>query len=138
MRILILCTANSCRSQMAEGFLKSFDSAIEVYSAGTDPAKAVNSKAIRVLKEVGVDISRNHPKNVNEFMDKDFDYVITVCGDAMETCPAFTGKVRHRIHIGFDDPAKAAGSEDEILSAFRSIRDQIKDKFFEFYNATQY
>ncbi|MBE9503055.1 MAG: arsenate reductase ArsC [Proteobacteria bacterium] len=136
-RILILCTGNSCRSQMAEGFLKSFDSAIEVYSAGTDPAKAVHLKAIQVLKEVGVDISRNYPKNIDEFMDKDFDYVITVCGDAMEACPAFTGKVKHRIHIGFDDPAKADGTEDEILAVFRSIRDEIKEKFFEFYNMTQ-
>jgi len=135
--MLILCTGNSCRSQTAEGFLKSFDPAIEVYSAGTDPAETVHPKAIHVMREVGVDISRNYPKNIDEFMDKDFDYVITVCGDAMEICPAFSGKVKHRMHIGFDDPAKAAGTEDEILAVFRRVRDEIKEKFFEFYNMTQ-
>ncbi len=134
-RILVLCTGNSCRSQMAEGFLKAFDPTIEVYSAGTDPADAVHPKAVRVMKEAGIDISRNHPKRVDEFMDEDFDYVITVCGGARETCPVFTGKVRHRLHIGFDDPAKATGTEEEILSRFRRVRDEIKKEFLKFYNS---
>ncbi|MBP7497956.1 MAG: arsenate reductase ArsC [Bacteroidales bacterium] len=133
MKILILCTGNSCRSQMVEGFLKSFNNKLEVYSAGTEPAKKVNPIAIKVMQEAGIDISNNKPKNVSEFLRHDFDYVITVCGGANESCPTFTGKVKHRLHIGFDDPSEAKGTEEEIIKEFKNIRDQIKAKFHQFY-----
>ncbi|MBM4176901.1 MAG: arsenate reductase ArsC, partial [Ignavibacteria bacterium] len=99
-RILILCTGNSCRSQMAEGFLKSFDKNLEVYSAGTNPAEKINLKAVQVMKELGVDISSGVPKSVEKFIDQSFDYVITVCDHAKETCPVFIGEVKNQIHIG--------------------------------------
>ena len=133
MKILILCTGNSCRSQMAEGFLKSFDSKLKVVSAGTKPGRKVHPKAIQVMQESGIGISKKHSKSINEFLDKSFDYVITVCGGAKETCPMFTGKVNHRLHIGFDDPAEATGTEEFILSEFRRIRDQIQRDFQQFY-----
>ncbi len=133
MEILILCTGNSCRSQIAEGFLKSFDKTLDVFSAGTFPAGKISSKAAQVMNEIGIDISGNFPKNVNEFINEEWDYVITVCNDANETCPVFTGKVKHRLHIGFEDPSKANGSEKFILSEFRRIRDEIKERFFKFY-----
>ncbi|MCD6376347.1 MAG: arsenate reductase ArsC [Caldisericaceae bacterium] len=132
-KILILCTGNSCRSQMAEGFLKSFDSALEVYSAGTAPSDQIHPKAVQVMQEVGIDLSKNYPKNVDQFLDMPFDYVITVCDHAKETCPVFTGQVKHRLHIGFEDPAEAIGTEEEILSVFRRVRDEIKDAFQQFY-----
>ncbi len=132
-RILILCTGNSSRSQMAEGFLKSFDPSLEVYSAGIKPANSVHPIAIQVMKEIGIDISSQTTKLVDQFLVESFDYVITVCDHAKETCPFFTGKVAHRLHIGFDDPANASGSEDEILSVFRRVRDEIKKDFLTFY-----
>ncbi len=135
MKILILCTGNSCRSQMAEGFLKSFDPELEAYSAGTNPSGAVHPKAIQVMKEVGIDISRGYPKNVDQFLDQSFDYVITVCDNAKETCPVFMGNVKEQLHIGFEDPAEATGTEEEILNEFRKIRDEIKRDFFEFYKS---
>lgn len=119
---------------MAEGLLKSFDDKLEVYSAGTNPSSRVHSKAIRVMKEVGIDISQNVPKNVDRFLDQSFDYVITVCDNAKETCPVFTGKVKHRLHIGFEDPADATGTEEEIIAVFRKVRDEIKERFKEFCN----
>ena len=131
--VLILCTGNSCRSQMAEGFLKSFDSNLEVYSAGTGPSDKVHPKAVEVMNEVGIDLSKNYPKNVDQFLDRHFDYVITVCDNARETCPIFTGTVDHNLHIGFDDPADAKGTEEEILAVFRRIRDEIKRDFEEFF-----
>jgi arsenate reductase (thioredoxin) len=133
MRILILCTGNSCRSQMAEGFLKSFDPQMEVYSAGTHPARQANPYAVAAMKEVGIDISMNKPKNVDLFVIDPFDYVITVCGGAKEVCPAFTGKVKHRLHIGFDDPADAIGTDEEIMQVYRRVRDEIKEGFQDFY-----
>jgi arsenate reductase len=133
MRILILCTGNSCRSQMAEGFLKSLDPSLEVYSAGTKPADKVHPKAIQVMKEIGIDISGGHPKSVDQFTRESFDYVITVCDHAKEICPFFTGKVAYRLHIGFDDPAETTGTEEEVLAVFRRVRDEIKEKFTEFY-----
>jgi len=133
-KILILCTGNSCRSQMAEGFLKSFDSELEVYSAGTKPAEKVNPKAIQVMKEVGIDISNNYPKDVAQFLNEPFDYVITVCDNAKETCPVFIGKVGKQLHIGFEDPANAIGTEEEIIAVFRKVRDEIKKEFEIFYN----
>jgi len=133
MKILILCTGNSCRSQMAEGFLKSFSDFIEVYSAGTNPSSEVHPKAIEVMQEIGVDISSSKPESVDAFIKEAFDYVITVCGDAKETCPVFEGKVKNQLHIGFDDPADATGSEEEILSEFKRIRNEILVDFFTFY-----
>ena len=110
-KILILCTGNSCRSQIAEGFLKSFNANLEVYSAGTNPTQKVNDYAIKVMQEIGIDLSLNKPKNVEVFLSQEFDYVITVCDGAKETCPVFIGKVKNRLHIGFEDPADAKGTE---------------------------
>ncbi len=132
-KILILCTGNSCRSQMAEGFLKFFDSELDVYSAGTNPSKQVHPKAIQVMKEVGIDLSKNYPKKVDQFLNESFDYVITVCDNAKETCPVFLGKVKNQLHIGFEDPAEATGTEEEIIFEFRNIRDEIKNEFYKFY-----
>ncbi|MBI1936858.1 MAG: arsenate reductase ArsC [Ignavibacteriales bacterium] len=133
-KILILCTGNSCRSQMAEGFLKSFDKELEVFSAGTNPSSRVHPKAVQVMKEAGIDVSKNYPKIVDKFLKDTFDYVITVCDNAKETCPVFIGKVGKQLHIGFEDPAEAVGSEEEIFSVFRKVRDQIKLRFEKFYN----
>lgn len=133
-KILVICTGNSCRSQMAEGFLKSFDKTLEVYSAGTHPAAVVNPNAVKVMKEIGIDISQHVPELVDKYVGREWDYVITVCGGAKEVCPAFTGKVQQRLHIGFDDPADAVGTEDEVMSVYRRVRDEIKEGFFEFYN----
>ena len=133
-KILVLCTGNSCRSQMAEGFLKSLDKNLEVHSAGTVPASRVHPKAIAVMKELGVDISGGHPKSVDQFLKDEFDYVITVCDHAKETCPVFVGNVRHRLHIGFDDPAEAMGTEEFVMSEFRRVRDEIQKEFRAFYD----
>lgn len=132
-RILVLCTGNSCRSQMAEAFLKSFDPHLEVHSAGTRPADEVHPKAIQVMAEAGLDLSTHRPKLVDQFLGQSFDYVITVCDHAKETCPVFMGQVEHRLHMGFDDPADATGSDDEILTEFRRVRDEIKASFEEFH-----
>jgi arsenate reductase len=132
-KILILCTGNSCRSQMAEGFLKSFDENLEVYSAGTNPAERANPYAIKAMNEVGIDISNGIPENVDKYLDQSFDYVITVCDNAKETCPVFMGDVKHRLHIGFDDPADAVGTEEEIMPVYRRVRDEIKRDFYEFH-----
>ncbi len=118
---------------MAEGFLKSFDSTLRVFSAGTLPSGHVHPRAIQVMAELGIDISKNCPKSVNEFLNGSFDYVITVCSRAKESCPVFTGNVKHRLHIGFDDPAKATGTKEQILSEFIRIRDEIKRDFHKFY-----
>lgn len=134
MRILILCTGNSCRSQMAEGFLKSYDERLEVYSGGTDPSSQTHPKAVLVMKELEIDISTGYPQNVDEFLNLDFDYVITVCDNAKESCPVFQGNVKQQLHIGFDDPADAVGSEKEIIQEFRRIRDEIDIDFKAFYN----
>ena len=126
MKILILCTGNSCRSQMAEGFLKSVDPQLEVHSAGTEPSHEVHPKAIEVMQEIGIDLRTGCPKSVDKFLNDSFDYVITVCGGARESCPTFSGQVEHSIHIGFDDPAEATGTEEEIYAEFRRIRDEIQ------------
>lgn len=133
MKILILCTGNSCRSQMAQGFLQSFDKNLKVCSAGTEPAKQVNQKAVQVMKELGVDISHHKPKMVDQYIREEWDYVITVCDHANESCPLFMGKVKHRLHIGFEDPSHAQGSEEFILSEFYRVRDEIKEGFLAFY-----
>ena len=132
-KILILCTGNSCRSQMAEGFLKSFDQNLEVYSAGTKPAEKVNPFAVKAMKEIGIDISKGIAENVDKYLSQSFDFVITVCDNAKETCPFFMGNVKQRLHIGFDDPADAVGSEEEVMPVYRRVRDEIKKEFFNFY-----
>lgn len=132
-KILILCTGNSCRSQMAEGFLKEFDKNLKVYSAGTRPSHEVHPMAIKVMDEIGIDISKNQPENVDKYLNEAFDYVITVCGGAKETCPTFTGKVKKHLHIGFEDPADATGTFEEVLNEFRRIRDEIRRDFYAFY-----
>lgn len=132
-KILILCTGNSCRSQMAHGFLQSFDKKIEVFSAGTKPAGKVNPMAAKVMSETGIDISHHTPKNVNLYLGQEWDYVITVCGGANESCPMFTGTVKHRLHIGFDDPSEAIGTSEFIESEFHRVRDEIKNRFYDFY-----
>lgn len=133
-KILILCTGNSCRSQMAEGFLKSIDPELDVYSAGTNPANRVNPYAIKVMMEKGIDISGNTPRNVSDFLNDSFDYVITVCDQAKENCPVFLGNVLHQIHAGYEDPADAKGTEDEVLPIYRNVRDQIFEGFRTFYD----
>jgi len=133
MKILILCTGNSCRSQMAEGFLKSFENSLEVFSAGTKPAEDVNPNAIFVMKEKNIDISGNYPENVEKYLNDSFDYVITVCDNAKETCPVFLGKVKERLHIGFEDPAEARGTKEEVINFYRKIRNEIEDAFLKFY-----
>lgn len=133
MKILILCTGNSCRSQMAEGFLQSLDERIVVRSAGTNATGHLNAKAVEVMKEAGIDISHHTSKNVDLFLNEAWDYVITVCGGAKETCPMFTGKVKHRLHIGFEDPGEAVGTPEFIDSEYRRIRDEIKIAFQKFY-----
>jgi len=132
-KVLFLCTGNSCRSQMAEGFLKSFDNNLEVYSAGTKPAEKVNPFAIKAMKEVGIDISNGVAEDVNKYLSQSFDYVITVCNNAKEICPVFMGDVKHRLHIGFDDPADAVGTEEDIMLVYRRVRDEIKRDFYPFY-----
>ena len=134
MNILILCTGNSCRSQMAHGILQSFDKNIQVFSAGTNPAEKVHPKAILMLNELGLDISNYYPKKVDEYLNDEWDFVITVCGGVKETCPMFLGKVKNRIHIGFKDPGDAVGTEEEVLNEFRKIRDEILRDFFTFCN----
>ncbi len=133
-RILILCTGNTCRSQMAEGFLKSFDDELEVFSAGVKPEERVNPNAVKAMNELGIDISKGKPQDVNEFLKDSFDYVITVCDNAKETCPVFLGDVKKQVHIGFEDPADATGTDEKILSVFKKVRDEIKIEFYQFYN----
>jgi len=133
MRVLILCTGNSCRSQMAHGFLQSFDSRLNVCSAGTQASGKLNSKAVQVMAEAGIDISHHTSDSVEMYLDKEWDYVITVCGGANEACPAFIGKVKHRLHMGFDDPSHVVGSDEFIRSEFIRVRNEIKECFYTFY-----
>ena len=119
---------------MAEGFLKSFDNNLEVYSAGTKPADKVNPFAVKAMREIGIDISMGIPENVEKYLSESFDYVITVCDNAKETCPIFTGKVKKRFHIGFDDPAEATGSEEEVMPVYRRVRDEIREQFQTIYS----
>jgi arsenate reductase len=118
---------------MAHGFLQSFDKKIEVHSAGTEPAEQVNQTAVKVMHEISVDISGHKPKPVDIYLKVEWDYVITVCDNAKETCPVFFGKVKHRLHMGFEDPSHATGSNEHILSEFRRIRDEIKNSFHTLY-----
>lgn len=133
MNVLILCTGNSCRSQMAHGFLQSFDPRITVCSAGTEASGRLNQKAVAVMNEIGIDISHHTSDSVEKYLNDKWDYVITVCGGANENCPAFLGKVKHRLHIGFDDPSHALGTEEFIHSEFIRVRDEIKAGFWKLY-----
>ena len=132
-RILILCTGNSCRSQMAHGFLQSFDPELDVHSAGTHASGKLNPKAVEVMKEAGIDISHHTSDSVDKYLGEEWDYVITVCGGANESCPAFMGKGKHRLHIGFDDPSDATGTPEFIQSEYIRVRDEIKIGFHDFY-----
>ncbi|WP_320054410.1 arsenate reductase ArsC [uncultured Acetobacteroides sp.] len=134
MKILILCTGNSCRSQMAHGFLQSFDPNLTVCSAGTEASGRLNEKAVAAMKEAGVDISHHTSDPVEKYLAEEWDYVITVCGGANESCPSFEGKVKHRLHMGFDDPSHAVGTEEFVWSEFRRVRDEIKDAFWKLYS----
>jgi len=118
---------------MAHGFLQFFDKNITVCSAGTVPAKQVNPKAVKAMAEAGVDISLHYPKMVDEYINDEWDYVITVCDEANETCPLFMGKVKHRLHMGFEDPSHATGTDEFIWSEFIRVRDEIKKGFYEIY-----
>ncbi|HAL52670.1 MULTISPECIES: arsenate reductase ArsC [Sphingobacterium] len=132
-KILVLCTGNSCRSQIAEGFLRHFaGSRAEVYSAGIE-THGVNPKAIQVMAEAGIDISAHTSNNVNEYADIDFDHVITVCDNAKESCPYFPSKAK-KLHYNFPDPAKATGTDEEVINEFRRVRDLIKTYSAEFVN----
>ena len=133
MKVLILCTGNSCRSQMAQGWLQSFDETLEVRSAGTEPAGEVNPKAGEIMAEAGIDISTHYPKSVDLYLKDKWDWVITVCNEACASCPYFSGEVKHRVHIGFDDPSRAEGSDEHIRSEFIRVRDEIKSAFKNFY-----
>ncbi|KAF0202917.1 MAG: arsenate [Bacteroidetes bacterium] len=133
MKILILCTGNSCRSQMAHGFLQSFDSSLAVHSAGTEASGRLNPQAVEVMSEIGIDISHHTSDSVDIYLGEEWDYVITVCGGANETCPAFFGNVKHRLHIGFDDPTFAIGTDEFIQSEYIRVRDEIKEGFWKFY-----
>lgn len=133
-RVLIVCTGNTCRSQMAQYILQSFDSELEVFSAGTDPGKMINPRTVKVMNEIGIDVSNSKPRNISCFLTSPFDYVITVCDDARVICPAFFGIVKNRMHISFEDPAVATGTEEQVMDKYREIRDQIKLKFRDFYD----
>jgi arsenate reductase (thioredoxin) len=128
-RILILCTGNSCRSHLAEGILqRALGEGYDVQSAGSKPAGCVHPLAVRVMAEIGIDISGHRSKHLNDFLKQDVETVITVCGNADQACPMFPGQV-NRYHWGFDDPAHATGSEEEKLAVFRRVRDEIRRVF---------
>lgn len=133
MKILVLCTGNRCRSQMAEGWLKHIMPDWTVCSAGINPSNEVHPLVKVVMNEVGIDLSQAYPKSVEMFVADSWDYVITVCGNAEKTCPAFSGNVGQRLHIGFDDPDAFTGSETEILNEFRRVRDEIGQKMTAFF-----
>jgi arsenate reductase len=127
-RVLFLCTGNSCRSHMAEGWLRKLGGDdFEVFSAGSKPAGYVHPLAIEAMREVGIDISRQHSKSLEEFVGQPFDYVITVCDNARDACPSFPGAA-HQLHWGFDDPAHASGTDDEKRRVFRRVRDEIQNR----------
>ncbi len=132
-KVLILCTGNSCRSQMAHGFMESFDSSLTVRSAGTEASGKLNQTAVKAMKEIGIDISRHTSDSVDLYLNEEWDYVITVCGGANENCPAFLGKVKKRLHIGFDDPTYATGTDEFIWSEYIRVRDEIQKAFYKFY-----
>jgi len=124
-KVLVLCTGNSCRSQIAEGYLRHFaKEKAEIFSTGIE-THGVNLKAIETMKEDGIDISEHTSNNINEYSNIDFDFIITVCDNAKENCPYFPSNAK-RLHCNFNDPSKAIGNDTEIKLAFRLVRDQIK------------
>jgi arsenate reductase (thioredoxin) len=133
MKILILCTGNSCRSQMAHGFMESFDNRLIVSSAGTEASGRLNKKAVEVMKDTGIDISHHTSDSVKKYLDDEWDYVITVCGGANENCPVFMGNVKTRLHIDFDDPSHVIGTEEYIHSEFIRVREEIRQGFHKLY-----
>jgi len=118
---------------MAHGFLQSFDKRLTVCSAGTQASGKLNAKAVEVMKEAGIDISFHTSDSVDRYLSEEWDYVVTVCGGANEACPAFFGKVKHRLHIGFDDPSHLTGSDEYIHGEFIKVRDEIKAGFLKLY-----
>lgn len=130
--VLVLCTGNSARSQMAEGLINARLEGFECYSAGTHPAAQVNPNAVAALADIGIDISSSRPKSVDEFKGRPFDFVITVCSSADANCPAWVGNVGTRCHIGFDDPSHTKGTPQEILDAFKKTRDMIEEQVFSY------
>ncbi|MCF8369814.1 MAG: arsenate reductase ArsC [Bacteroidales bacterium] len=133
MKVLVLCTGNSCRSHMAEAFLRSFDQKLEVFSAGTLPEREIHPLADKVMSETGIPLNGHFPKNVDGFLHKDFDFLVTVCERARESCPEFKGSIKKQIHIGISDPVHFIGNEEETLKEFRKTRDIIKSSFYRFY-----
>jgi arsenate reductase len=132
-KVLILCTGNSCRSQMAEGLINArLSPDFEAFSAGTRPSRYVHPKAIQVMNELGIDLSRNQSKNTDEFRGHYFDHVITVCDSAKENCPVWLDQAGLKSHFGFDDPAEATGTDAEITAEFRRVRDEIIDQVLGF------
>jgi arsenate reductase (thioredoxin) len=128
-KVLILCTGNSCRSQMAEGLLRAAaGNILEVHSAGSEPAGYVHPLAIKSMAEIGIDISHHRSRSVNEFLEQEIETVITVCGKTDQVCPIYPGKVQ-RFHWPFDDPAHATGTEEEQMKVFRRVRDELKARF---------
>jgi len=131
-RVLFLCTGNSCRSQMADGIVNhDFPGKIKAVSAGTEP-HGLNSRAVQVMSEIGIDISQNSSDHISKYAAQSFDYVITLCGDADEKCPMVFGGV-NRTHIGFDDPPKATGTEEEVMQVYRRVRDEIRQQLGKFF-----
>lgn len=134
IKVLVMCTGNTCRSQMAHGFLESYGKDLAVYSCGVKAEARVNPLAVMVMREMGIDISDHKPCLVDEFLNEEWDYVITVCDNAKKTCPAFNGTVKHLIHIPFDDPSKVTeGTYEFRLNEYRRVRDAINTEFFKIY-----
>jgi len=132
-KILFLCVGNAARSQMAEGLANALrGDKVQAFSAGSEPAGVVSSRAIAVLKEIGIDISGQRSKHVDEFQGREFDYVITLCEDARQACPFFPARTQN-LHFGFPDPAAAAGDREQVLIVFRQVRDQIRKMILELF-----
>lgn len=137
-KVLVLCTGNSCRSQMAEGLINArLGPEFQAVSAGTQPSGYVHPKAIQVMAEWDIDLSRNRSKNLDQFRGQYFDYVLTVCDSAKENCPVWLGAAGRREHIGFDDPADATGTDEEITAEFRRVRDEIAGRVLSFLQTAQ-
>jgi len=130
-KVLFLCTGNTCRSQMAEGLINhDFTGQVQAFSAGTNPGQ-LNPRAVEVMAELGIDISHQQPEPLEKYLGMDFDYVITLCGDAQANCPIFPG-AKQQLHMGFEDPPKATGSEKEIHAIYRRVRDEIRQRVGDF------
>ena len=134
LQVLFLCTGNSCRSQMADGIVNhDFSRKITAVSADTEP-HGLNPRAVQVIYEIGIDISRNSSDHLSRYEGQTFDYVISLCGDADDKCPAFFGGVK-RLHMPFDDPPRATGSDEQVMAVYRRVRDEIRDRMKTFFNA---